>query len=620
MGKKDLIFGLTPGMPELLPDIPLSNGVALYFPFKKWPSCLPPLLKGGRGDSFAKALLALTVSVFFLLCPSFPAKASWLIDPKKFHASVHGQFSCQDCHEGVGEGEVHPSPADILKKQTDFFDVERCLACHDGVLDALEDGTHGTRNVENPDRYRKCYQCHEPHTQTPLRETGGFDPARPRHEQCGVCHEEKKTLPPLAEEDAACMQCHQTFGPGDEERIRAVCFHCHGKGGTQAREATAERVSLIDTEAYDSTVHANLGCTECHPQAILFNHGEQEFADCTRCHMRHDEKVAHDLHASVACGACHLGGVKPVRDASQRVVWKRAFSPEKPSQVHDMVAQFDDAACRRCHNSENRVGASAMLLPPKSILCMPCHAATFSAGDTITVVTLLAFAFGLFLIGAYVLTGSRSGKAGERLEHGQRGRIAKALLFDVLVQRRLYLQSKKRWVIHGLIFYPFLFRFLWGIVGLIGSLLKPNWPWVWAMLDKNHPVSAFLFDLTGLMIIIGVVLALIRGADKKTAQSADFPKQDRIALVLIGAVVVVGFLLESMRISMTGCPPGCSWAFIGYPLAVFWSGPALTDMYGYVWYSHALLTGAFIAYIPFSRLAHIIIAPVVLALNAARGH
>jgi hypothetical protein len=32
------------------------------------------------------------------------------------------------------------------------------------------------------------------------------------------------------------------------------------------------------------------------------------------------------------------------------------------------------------------------------------------------------------------------------------------------------------------------------------------------------------------------------------------------------------------------------------------------------------LTGAFIAYIPFSRLAHIIIAPVVLALNAAGKH
>jgi nitrate reductase gamma subunit len=39
-----------------------------------------------------------------------------------------------------------------------------------------------------------------------------------------------------------------------------------------------------------------------------------------------------------------------------------------------------------------------------------------------------------------------------------------------------------------------------------------------------------------------------------------------------------------------------------------------------VWYIHAILTGAFIAYLPFSRLMHIIIAPVVLAINAASDH
>jgi nitrate reductase gamma subunit len=44
---------------------------------------------------------------------------------------------------------------------------------------------------------------------------------------------------------------------------------------------------------------------------------------------------------------------------------------------------------------------------------------------------------------------------------------------------------------------------------------------------------------------------------------------------------------------------------------------ALVDVYGYVWYMHAILTGAFIAYLPFSRLMHIIMAPVVLAMNAA---
>ena len=42
-----------------------------------------------------------------------------------------------------------------------------------------------------------------------------------------------------------------------------------------------------------------------------------------------------------------------------------------------------------------------------------------------------------------------------------------------------------------------------------------------------------------------------------------------------------------------------------------------TGIYGYVWYVHAILTGAFVAYLPFSRMLHMIMAPISLAMNAA---
>ena len=56
-----------------------------------------------------------------------------------------------------------------------------------------------------------------------------------------------------------------------------------------------------------------------------------------------------------------------------------------PSPLHDMTLTDDEAACRRCHYSANLWGLLSMVLPAKSILCMPCHAATFSAADTTTV-------------------------------------------------------------------------------------------------------------------------------------------------------------------------------------------------------------------------------------------
>ncbi|GAF79052.1 unnamed protein product, partial [marine sediment metagenome] len=75
------------------------------------------------------------------------------------------------------------------------------------------------------------------------------------------------------------------------------------------------------------------------------------------------------------------------------------------------------------------------------------------------------------------------------------------------------------------------------------------------------------------------------------------------------------------RIAMTGRPENAAYAFIGFGIGRLFSDPSgLIDVYGYIWYIHAILTGAFIAYLPFSRLSHIIVAPMVLAANAMFRH
>jgi nitrate reductase gamma subunit len=90
-----------------------------------------------------------------------------------------------------------------------------------------------------------------------------------------------------------------------------------------------------------------------------------------------------------------------------------------------------------------------------------------------------------------------------------------------------------------------------------------------------------------------------------------------LALGLIAAIVAIGFVLEGMRIAMTGFPGGSCYAFLGYVLGRMFSGAtSLVNVYSYGWYLHAVLTGAFIAYLPFSKLLHIIISPLVLLGNA----
>jgi nitrate reductase gamma subunit len=301
-----------------------------------------------------------------------------------------------------------------------------------------------------------------------------------------------------------------------------------------------------------------------------------------------------------------------------------------------MALAPDETSCKRCHLKGNQIGAVSMILPAKSILCMPCHAATFSAGDTTTILSLIVFLVGIVMVISYVLSGSMPGEADTgplnkffkllwnavRIVFSRKiFSIIKTMLLDVLLQRRLYRQSGRRWLIHSLIFYAFVFRFSWGLVVLIGSLWKPEWSSVWVMLDKNHPITAFLFDLTGLMAISGVILAFIRGWRTGSGHITGLPRQDRMALGLIAGIVAIGFLLEGMRIAMTGSPAGSTYAFVGYWISTLFSDSlALTGVYGYIWYLHAILTGAFVAYIPFSRLLHIILAPLVLVFNGIPKH
>ena len=98
------------------------------------------------------------------------------------------------------------------------------------------------------------------------------------------------------------------------------------------------------------------------------------------------------------------------------------------------------------------------------------------------------------------------------------------------------------------------------------------------------------------------------------------PPADWPAYGLLGGIMIVGFILEGMRMAMTGSPGGAPYAFLGDAISRLLAGAELTGLYGYVWYLHAILTGAFVVYLPFSRMFHMIMAPVVLAINAAATH
>ena len=582
----------------------------------------------------ARLLPALLLFIFSIA----DAQASWLLDPAGFHVSAHGQTACLDCHGDVANQPLHPEPANVSKHEKTFFQAEQCLDCHDHVMDNLNDGVHGAGKVKNADEYEYCLKCHNPHTQPRLGENqiGEYNSRKSPEEQCGACHKEASALPPFSDEGAACMTCHQARNKEDPQNInhiQSLCLHCHGNSGAEAQIKTGRLIPLMDKKSYAATPHAHMACTECHQNAAAFGHNRQPSVNCRQCHLPHDEKATHDAHMGVSCQACHLQGIVLERDAgAPALLWKREGDLKDLSVLHQMGISNGEDSCKRCHFAGNDLGAASMVLPAKGILCMPCHTATFSLDDAISIIGLVIFLCGMVLFLAVLLTGAMPHVSSRnpfvKLLHAlwdmvraifspRVFKIAQSLFWDAFLQRRLYRRSPGRWFIHGLIFYPFVVRFCWGLAALLGSLWIPGNAAIWDMINKNHPLTAFFFDLTGIMILSGILLAWIRGAIQKRRRALGTPDQDRVALALMGGIVIIGFLLEGMRIVMTGYPANAAYSFAGYVISL-WFAPSrgLPEVFSFVWYIHAALTGAFVAYIPFSRLLHMILAPVAISMNA----
>lgn len=626
----------------------------------------------------------LVLAVCWLRPAAAHAGSSWLIDEMRFHASAHSALSCTDCHTDIAEAAEHPTAKGLNQPGSTAFSAEGCYKCHSEVEDELAKGKHAGKALVKGQDYAQCITCHNPHyvlgaeaRAKGLRKGGNIS------QSCNVCHEMKKALPVPAADVAACLTCHgqqtgvaqtssgaaavsdagkgaapqgqapqgqisqaqATQGQSPQAQAlqpRALCMTCHGP---EARDMPG--AARMDAQALAVMTHKNMDCLSCHKDAARYPHNKQERVACLTCHTRHTESVIHDAHSRVSCESCHLQGVTP--ELKNGMVVARVDAG--PLMVHDMRLPSGTASCVRCHSpaisaaspaGAGSVGAADAVLPAKSVLCMGCHAGTFTVQDTPSRLGLGIFVLGFAALMLFWFSTSNLGKGsltaasdthssadGTGQTHGcprpeHRGTSENrwlALLCDVLLQRRLYRESRTRWGIHALIFFPFLIRFSWGMLALLGSHQAAGTEWPWLMLAKDWAPTAFIYDVSGLALLAGLVWAALFWRKEKMA-AANAPRHDWPALWLLLAITVTGFVLEGMRMALTGMPDGSEWAFAGHALAGlfgFMSPAELARVYGWGWYAHAIITAATVAYMPFSQLRHIVTTPVFLLVQTLRG-
>ncbi|MBN2282496.1 MAG: 4Fe-4S dicluster domain-containing protein [Deltaproteobacteria bacterium] len=228
----------------------------------------------------------------------------------------------------------------------------------------------------------------------------------------------------------------------------------------------------------------------------------------------------------------------------------------------------------------------------------------------LTAIVLVIFGYGLYrrwqMWKAIGKPEDRTDQPGERI---------KALIINGLLQARTFRESYAG-ILHALIFFGFA-------VLIFGAAIDATQFHIG--LPFFHGPFYLWFSLTmeifGLAVLIGVVMALMRRYIQKPDLLGyrgipDNTADDAIVLIIIAGIVVTGFFIEALRLHVNVNVDGFTWghwSFVGYALSKTFTGVNFDTariFHKVLWWTHAFLTFAFIAYLPWSRLLHIITTPV----------
>ena len=171
----------------------------------------------------------------------------------------------------------------------------------------------------------------------------------------------------------------------------------------------------------------------------------------------------------------------------------------------------------------------------------------------------------------------------------------------VIGHKRMLRDGYPGWM-HLLIFYGFLVPFV------VVVITQANFSLPRAL---AFPLS-LLFDLVGTLGIIGLLMAAYRRyVQKPENQTYDNYWGNAAALLLLLGIFGLGFCVEGLRIARTQ-PEWVDWSPVGWLFSQAFSG--LSDgnqilLHRLLWRLHLLLVLGFIAFIPYSRLLHIVTGP-----------
>ncbi|KPJ54218.1 hypothetical protein AMJ39_01320 [candidate division TA06 bacterium DG_24] len=234
-------------------------------------------------------------------------------------------------------------------------------------------------------------------------------------------------------------------------------------------------------------------------------------------------------------------------------------------------------------------------------------------------ISLAIFAYGvwrrvrLWMLGARHLSAASPGVIHEIYPTTPGRRIARVVSLGLGHAR--FFRTPFPGIAHFLLFWGFAVL----LVGTIIVFLEADLPGRFYFGPFYLAVS-FALELGGIAFLLGILLLGLRRYIQRPEQ-LDERFDDKIALALLLFLAVSGFLIEGLRLYVLQ-PPWESWSFVGAGIARLAGAASLSDgattrLHQLFWWLHLLATFGFIAYIPYSRLLHILTSPINIAVASS---
>ena len=131
-------------------------------------------------------------------------------------------------------------------------------------------------------------------------------------------------------------------------------------------------------------------------------------------------------------------------------------------------------------------------------------------------------------------------------------------------------------------------------------------------------VYEFVLDIFGLVFLVGLIAFLfIRGGKFRKRMLRG--KMDYLFLILFILIGIGGYVTEGIRLAESNLDYA-QWSPVGYGLSRLFVKSKLfnIDTYWFWWLSHALLAFILIAIIPFTKLLHILTAPLNILISPVK--